>query len=56
MLGGQIEMETKLNIGMAIMDFLKKDAHARETDQTVHVIGMFEIIKQVCYITYVTYK
>ena len=41
MLGGQIEMETKLNIGMAIMNLLKKDVYARET---IHVIGMFAII------------
>ena len=45
MRGGQIEMETKLNIGMEIMDFLKKDAHARET---IHVIGMFAIISRLC--------
>ena len=45
MLGGLIEMETKLNIGMAIMGFLKRDVHVQKT---THVIGMFTIISRLC--------
>ena len=41
MLGGMIEMEIKLNIGMAIMILLQKAVHAREL---LHAIGMFAII------------
>ena len=42
MLGGMIEMEIKLNIGMVIMILVKKVVHVRKI---IHAIGMFAIIK-----------
>ena len=42
MLGGMIEMEIKLNIGMVIMISIKKVVHVRKI---IHAIGMFAIIK-----------